>query len=107
VAQDEGGVDYEVCNAPMGVVVYICRTAGQLVQNVLRRISSLGKKRPQSCCLSKTTIDQSFILSEFDSLVNSGTVIFSDKEEIIEQVDGGLKVCLTPCLNMNTYPQGA
>jgi ATP adenylyltransferase len=52
-------------------------------------------------------MDESFILSEFDRLVNSGTVIYNDKEEIIERIDGGLNVCLTPCLNMDTYPQGA
>jgi hypothetical protein len=55
----------------------------------------------------KTIMDESFILSEFDKLVNSGTVIYSDKEEIIEHLDGDLKVCLTPCLNMDTYPQGS
>jgi ATP adenylyltransferase len=52
-------------------------------------------------------MDESFILSEFDRLVNSGTVIYSDKEELFEHIDGELKVCLTPCLNMDTYPQGS
>lgn len=52
-------------------------------------------------------MDESFILSEFDSLVNSGAVIYNDKEEIIEYIDGDLKVCLTPCLNMDKYPQGS
>ncbi|GIC92878.1 uncharacterized protein Aud_009353 [Aspergillus udagawae] len=36
-------------------------------------------------------MDESFILSEFDRLVNSGTVIYSDKEEMFEHIDGELK----------------
>ncbi|KAE8140458.1 ATP adenylyltransferase-domain-containing protein [Aspergillus pseudotamarii] len=36
-------------------------------------------------------MNESFILSEFDRLVNSGTVIYNDKEDIIEYMDGGLK----------------
>ncbi|KAJ5116067.1 hypothetical protein N7456_000415 [Penicillium angulare] len=41
------------------------------------------------------SVDESFILSEFDSLVNSGVVIYNDKQETIEHVDGDLKVRLT------------
>lgn len=47
-------------------------------------------------------MNESFVLSEFDRLVNSGTVIYNDMEEIFEHIDGDLKVYLTPYLNM--YP---
>lgn len=47
-------------------------------------------------------MNESFVLSEFDRLVNSGTVIYNDKEEIFEHTDGDLKVYLTPYCNM--YP---
>lgn len=39
-------------------------------------------------------MDELFILSEFDRIVNSGTVRYNDKEEIIEHIDGELNLCL-------------
>ncbi|KOC12503.1 hypothetical protein AFLA70_192g002141 [Aspergillus flavus AF70] len=36
-------------------------------------------------------MNESFVLSEFDRLVNSGTVIYNDMEEIFEHIDGDLK----------------
>ncbi|KAB8218934.1 hypothetical protein BDV33DRAFT_204981 [Aspergillus novoparasiticus] len=45
-------------------------------------------------------MNESFVLSEFDRLVNSGTVIYNDKGEIIEHIDGDFKVYLTPYLNI-------
>jgi hypothetical protein len=37
-------------------------------------------------------MEESLILSEFDSLVKSGLVLYDDKQEIIEHIDGELKV---------------
>ena len=41
-------------------------------------------------------MNESFILSEFDRLVTSGTVIYNDNEEIFEHIDEDLKVLLMP-----------
>ena len=37
-------------------------------------------------------MEESLILSEFDRLVKSGLVLYDDKQEIIEHIDGELKV---------------
>jgi hypothetical protein len=37
-------------------------------------------------------MDESFILSEFDRLQQSGLALYDDKQRIIEHVEGGLKV---------------
>ena len=40
----------------------------------------------------RSTMDESSILSKFDSLVESGLVRYDDKQELIEYTDGELKV---------------
>lgn len=37
-------------------------------------------------------MDESFILSEFDRLQQSGLALYDDKQRIIEHIGGGLKV---------------
>lgn len=37
-------------------------------------------------------MDEALILSKFDGLVHTGLVLYDDKQEIIEKVDGDLKV---------------
>ena len=37
-------------------------------------------------------MEESLILSKFDILVKSGLVLYDDKQESIEHIDGGLKV---------------
>lgn len=37
-------------------------------------------------------MDASFMMSQFDRLVGSGLVLYDDRQENIEQVDGELKV---------------
>jgi ATP adenylyltransferase len=37
-------------------------------------------------------MDELSILSKFDSLVESGIVVYDDKQDIIEYADGDLKV---------------
>lgn len=37
-------------------------------------------------------MDEALILAKFDRLVQSGLVLYDDKQETIEQVDGKLKV---------------
>lgn len=39
-------------------------------------------------------MDKLFILSEFNRIVNSGTVRYNDKEEIIKYINGELNLCL-------------
>lgn len=41
-------------------------------------------------------MDESSIISKFDKLVNSGTVMYNDQQEIIEHIDGELKVSAMP-----------
>ncbi|KAI9035748.1 uncharacterized protein KD926_002937 [Aspergillus affinis] len=40
-------------------------------------------------------MDESLILSKFDRLVESGLVLYDDKQQIIEHIDGNLKPTLT------------
>lgn len=44
--------------------------------------------------LSSLIMEESLILSEFDNLVKSGLVQYDDKQEIIEYIEGELKVSL-------------
>ncbi len=37
-------------------------------------------------------MEEALILSKFDGLVQSGLVLYDDKQETIEQIDGELKV---------------
>jgi hypothetical protein len=37
-------------------------------------------------------MDESFILSKFDSMVESGLVLYDNKQDIVEYTDGDLKV---------------
>lgn len=52
------------------------------------------RQSPRSFCLAKTIIDELFILSEFNRIINSSTVRYNNKEEIIEYIDGELNLCL-------------
>lgn len=40
-------------------------------------------------------MEESLILSKFDNLVQSGLVLYDDKQQIIEHIDGDLKVFIT------------
>lgn len=50
-------------------------------------------------------MDESFILSKFDRLVESGLVLYDEKQQIIEHIDGDLKVTPRPqsSSNPNTH----
>lgn len=37
-------------------------------------------------------MDESFIVSEFDRLIQSGLALYDENQKIIEHVEGGLKV---------------
>lgn len=41
-------------------------------------------------------MEESLVLSKFDNLVQSGLVLYDDKQRIIEHIDGDLKVLITP-----------
>lgn len=41
-------------------------------------------------------MDESLVISKFDSLVQSGLVLYDDKQRIIEHIEDGLKVLITP-----------
>lgn len=41
-----------------------------------------------------STMEESLILSRFDNLVQSGLVLYDDKQHIIEHIEGELKVRL-------------
>jgi ATP adenylyltransferase len=40
-------------------------------------------------------MEESLILSKFDCLIESGLVLYDDKQQIIEHIDGDLKVLTT------------
>lgn len=40
-------------------------------------------------------MDELSIISKFDSLVKSGLVLYDDKQEVIEHIDGELKASIT------------
>lgn len=41
-------------------------------------------------------MEESLILEKFDNLVESGLVLYDDKQQIVEHVDGDLKVQSLP-----------
>lgn len=41
-------------------------------------------------------MEEPLVLSKFDNLVQSGLVLYDDKQQIIEHIEGDLKVLITP-----------
>lgn len=63
---------------------------------------SSGQTREES---KKSTMDEASILDKFDKLVQSGLVLYDDKQEIVEKVDEGLKVSQTATRLFEFLPQ--